>query len=154
MVDKLIVPRRVEDWVDSRTKQFTLRALKFFEQLTNTANKSVTDIESAEQFLTSTSSRVSRNASRINSLELDDFVVVETTVGIITNRNQIIICKNITPINITLDPLAVEGDEVHIKRRGAEVTEIGLIDGLTDRTINVLNWSDHLVFDGTDWSVI
>lgn len=38
MVDKLIVPRRLEDWIDPKTGNFTLRALNFFEFLTGITN--------------------------------------------------------------------------------------------------------------------
>jgi hypothetical protein len=153
MADPIIVPRRAQDWF-KENGDLTLRALRFFESITNQTNESVIVITDTGTELTSTASRVSRDAAKINSLELKEFEIVTTTVSIETNRNQIIICKNTVPITITLDPLAVAEDEVHIKRRGEEVEEIGLIDGLTNRTINVPNWSDHLVFDGTDWSVI
>ena len=55
---------------------------------------------------------------------------------------------------MTLDPQAIENDEVHIKRRGGSIEVIGSIDGFTNKTINVLNYSMHLIFDGTDWSEI
>ena len=77
-----------------------------------------------------------------------------TTVSLTTDRNQIIICKNSASINITLDPQAVAEDECHIKRRNGVVEVIGTVDGLVNKTINVLNYSMHLVFDGTDWSEI
>ena len=153
MADPIIVPRRIQDWFTDKG-ELTLRALRFFEAITNQTNESVIVIENTGSELTSTASRVSRDAAKINSLELKEFEIVSTTVGLTTNRNQIIICKNVASINIILDPLAVEGDELHIKRRGGEVIEVGTIDGLTDRTINIDQWSDHLVFDGTDWSVI
>lgn len=104
--------------------------------------------------LTSTSSRVSRNAARINSLELKEFEIVQVTADVETEENQILICKNVLPIEVTLDLNAVAEDEVHIKRRGAEILVLGLIDGDLDLIINVLNFSLHLVFDGTDWSSI
>ena len=112
-------------------------------------------IENADQNITSLSSRASRNAARINSLELKEFEIIITTESLVTFQNQIIICKNTGSINITLDPEAIEGDELHIKRSGGGVVEvIGLVDGLTDLTINVPLFSLHLVFNGTDWSQI
>lgn len=123
-------------------------------QLWNRTGGSTDAIDDAEQTLTSTGARVSRNAARINSLELNDFVLVGTTSDITTSRNQIIICKNTAPITVTLDPQAVENDEVHIKRRDAVVEVVGTVDGLTNKTINILNYSMHLIFDGTDWSEI
>ncbi len=38
MAQKIIVPRRIEDWFDQNTGQMTLRAAQFFELLTNTSN--------------------------------------------------------------------------------------------------------------------
>ena len=111
-------------------------------------------IDNSQQDINSTSSRVSRNAARINSVELKEFEIINTTVGLTAEEFQIIICKNTTEINITLDPQAIENDEVHIKRRDGVVNVIGSIDGFTNKTINILNYSMHLVFDGTDWSEI
>jgi len=153
MVDSIIVPRRQEDFFD-RNGDPTLRFIRWIELVTGQTNQTVVDVINTGSEITGSASRISRDAAKLNALELKEFEVVSTTTALTTNRNQIIICNNATPIDITLDPLAVEGDEVHIKRRNAEVTEKGIIDGLTDRTINVLNWSDHLVFDGTDWSAI
>jgi hypothetical protein len=111
-------------------------------------------IDNAEQNITSSSSRVSRNAARINSLELKEFEIINTTESLTTFQNQIIICKNTGSINITLDPEAIEGDEVHIKRSSDVVEVIGQVDGLINLTINVPLFSLHLVFNGTDWSQI
>jgi hypothetical protein len=112
------------------------------------------EIEDSKQNITSSSSRVSRNAARINSLELKEFEIITTTTDVITEEFQIIICKNTTSINVTLNPQAIENDEVHIKRRDGVINVIGSIDGFTNKVINVLNYSMHLVFDGTDWSEI
>jgi hypothetical protein len=107
-----------------------------------------------KQGLTSTSSRVSKNAAVINSIALKSFEIIPTTESLTTKEFQIIICKNTESIDITLNPEAIEDDEVHIKRRGRSINVIGSIDGFTNKTINVLNYSMHLVFDGTDWSEI
>ena len=112
------------------------------------------EVEESKNNITSSSSRVSRNAARINSLELRQFEIVNTISDLTTRDYQVIICKNTVPISITLDPQAVEDDEVHIKRRGVSIEVIGSIDGLTNKTINLLNYSMHLIFDGTDWSEI
>ena len=153
MADPIITPRRREDFFD-RNGDPTLRFIRWIELVTGQTNTTTTNVQDTSDSLVSTSSRVSRDASKINALELKEFEIVNVTGDITTKRNQILICKNLAAINITLDPQAVEGDELHIKRRGEEITEIGTIDGLTNRTINVLQWSDHLVFDGIDWSVI
>jgi hypothetical protein len=112
------------------------------------------DIDEAKEDITGSSSRVSRNAARINSLELKEFEIVNTTTDLTAEEFQIIVCKNTIPITITLDPQAIENDEVHIKRRGQSILVMGSIDGFTNKTINILNYSMHLVFDGIDWSEI
>ena len=112
------------------------------------------DIDSNSQKPNVLPSRINSNSSRIDSIELKEFKIVNTTSDLTTKEFQIVVCKNTASISITLDPQAIANDEVHIKRRGAEVMVIGLIDGFTNKTINVLNYSMHLVFDGIDWSEI
>jgi hypothetical protein len=153
MATNLVTPRRREDFFKENGDP-TNRFINWIELVTVQSNITSITVENTEQALTSTGSRVSRNAARINSLELKEFEILTTLIDLTTDRNQIILCKNVAPITITLDPQAVAEDEVHIKRRGDTVTVIGLIDGLNDQVINVLNWSSHYVFDGTDWSSI
>jgi hypothetical protein len=111
-------------------------------------------VEDNQQNITSSSSRVSRNAARINSLELKEFEIETTLTDTTTEEYQILICKNTVPITVTLDPNAIVDDEVHIKRRGESILVVGSIDGFTNKTINILNYNMHLVFDGVDWSEI
>lgn len=139
---------------DRETRDYLRQIETILFQLYNRTGGASDIIEDNQQDITSTSSRVSRNAARINSLELKEFEIVNTTTGLAAEEFQIIVCKNTSPINITLDPQAIENDEVHIKRRGGSIEVIGSIDGLTNKTINVLNYSMHLVFDGVDWSEI
>jgi hypothetical protein len=153
MAENIIIPRRRADFFDDRGEP-TYRYIKWVELVTGQTNDTSVIVEDTEQGLTSTSSRVSRNAARINSIELKEFEIINTTVSVTTEEFQIIICKNTSSITVTLDPQAVENDEVHIKRRGGSINVIGSIDGLTNKTINILNYSMHLVFDGTDWSEI
>ena len=153
MAETIIVPRRREDFFKDNGEP-TTRFINWIELVTGQTNITSITVENTEQELTSTGSRVSRNAARINSIELKEFEIVNTTTSITTAEFQIIICKNTLPINVTLNPQAVENDEVHIKRRGESIEVIGSIDGFTNKTINVLNYSMHLIFDGTDWSEI
>lgn len=139
---------------DKPTRDYLRQVETILFQLWQRTGGDTDIIDDGQNNITSTSSRVSRNAARINSLELKEFEILTTLIDLTTDRNQIILCKNVAPITIILDPQAVEEDEVHVKRRGEEVTVIGLIDGSNDQIINVLNWSAHYVFDGTDWSSI
>lgn len=94
------------------------------------------------------------NKEGVSDLKGLVFKVITTTENMETDGFQIIICRNTSPIIIDLQADSVDNTEVHIKRRGAQVTVVGTIDGLENRVINLAKWSDHLVFDGTDWSVI
>ena len=134
---------------------------KFFEdwrtilfQLWNRTGGSTDAIDDTEQALTSGSSRQYRNSAKINSLEKLGFDVEIITADFTTSQNQIVICRNTTPITVTLDPNAIEEDIVHIKRMDAKITVIGAIDGDTNKVINVKYFSQNLVFDGTEWAQI
>jgi len=111
-------------------------------------------IDSTEQILTATNSRVARNAAKINALERVDFEVETVTENFTTKRNQILICRNTIGIEVTLDTSSIEGDQVHIKRRDAYIDVIGMVDGVTNVRINLLKYSLFLVYDGIDWSQI
>ena len=139
---------------DKAKREFFRQIDQILFQLWNRTGGPTDAVDEAGQTLTSTGSRVSRNAAKINSLELKDFEIVQTSIDFTTIRNQIIICKNSSRIEVTLDPQAIEEDEVHIKRRDAEIKVIGTVDGFTNRTINIKGYSMHLVFDGVDWSEI
>ena len=144
---KIILENR--EWRDYERDRDTI-----LFQLWQRTGGNTDEVEESKNNITSSSSRVSRNAARINSLELKQFEIVNTISDLTTRDYQVIICKNTVPISITLDPQALEDDEVHIKRRGVSIEVIGSIDGLTNKTINLLNYSMHLIFDGTDWSEI
>jgi len=149
---QLAIPRAF--LADREIRTFVQQQNTILFQLWQRTGGNVDSVESAQQDITSTNSRVSRNAARINSVELKEFEIITTATDLTTEEFQIIICKNATDISITLDPQALENDEVHIKRRNGVVNVIGSIDGFTDKVINVVNYSMHLVFDGTDWSEI
>lgn len=111
-------------------------------------------LDSTEQVLTSINSRVSRNAAKINALEKTTFDIETVTADFTTSGRQILICRNTAPINVTLDPQAIEEDQLHIKRRGQKINIIGTVDGKLNPVINIQQFSTELVFDGVDWSQI
>jgi len=113
-------------------------------------------VDSTEQSLTSTSSRVSRNAARIDALEFIRFRVVNVTSDYTAAPFEIVVCNNTTPITVTLPTDALLDDQIHVKRKqdAAKVTVSGSIDGKTSRVINIKNWSDFYVFDGSEYAVI
>ena len=97
-------------------------------------------------------SRLVVNTNAALSSSQNAYDTVSVTGDFTTSGKQVLVCKNVTPINVTLNTSAVIGDTVHIKRRDAEVTVIGTIDGFTNKIINVQYYSMLLYFDGIDWS--
>jgi len=155
MAEVIIVPRRRED-VFNPDGSLTHRFIRWMESLNSQTNTLSEETESNEQILTSTGSRVSRNAARIDGLEFIRFRVVEVTANYTAAPFEIVICSNTIPITITLEPNAVIEDQIHVKRKqaAAKVTVAGTIDGKSSRIINVQNWSDFYVFGATEWAVI
>ena len=92
--------------------------------------------------------------NRTTTLELKAFELVRTSIDMTTKDNQIILCDNVTTINVTLDASPSFSDEVHIKRKGGSVNIIGTVDGKANLRINIVDWSGHFIFNGIDWSLI
>jgi len=113
-------------------------------------------IDDADQSITSSNSRVSRNAAKIDALEFIKFRVVEVTANYTAAPFEIVICNNVVPITVTLEPNAILDDQIHVKRKQdtAKVTVSGAIDGKTSRVINIEKWSDFYVFGSSEWAVI
>jgi len=78
----------------------------------------------------------------------------DVTGSITTNGRQVLICRNTSSIDVTLELAPPIGTEVHVKRKDAEVIVKGPIDGVVDKTINIVNYSMHLYYDGIEWSEI
>lgn len=141
-------------FADPEIRSFFERQQTIIFQLWVRTGGSEDFIESSEQALTSTGSRVARNAARIHALEKIGFDIEIITGDFTTSRNQIIICNNTSSINITLDQNAIEEDQVHIKRTDKAIRVIGSIDGKTFKIINIKYYSMHLVFNGSEWNEI
>jgi hypothetical protein len=91
---------------------------------------------------------------KVEDLEARTLRVISTTFSLIAESFKIVLCNNSTPITITLNPVAVKDDMIHVMRKNASVDVIGTINGLTDRTINVVNYSELYIYDGSEWSTI
>jgi hypothetical protein len=139
---------------DPEIRSFYEQQQRIIFQLWIRTGGSSDSVASTEEELTSTGSRVARNAARLNAIEKVDFDIEIITADFTTSRNQIIICQNTTSIDVTLDPNAIAEDEVHIKRTDAVIDVFGSIDGKTQKRINIRYYSMHLVFDGTSWNEI
>ena len=67
MAEKIVVPRRLEDWFDQRTGQMTLRAVKFFELMTNTSNVSSETLENTTNSVNSISRGINAQLFNVQS---------------------------------------------------------------------------------------
>jgi len=144
----LVPPNRYE--ILTEKGDLTLRAAKFFEDLTNISNNTTDNInEKLPQ-----SSVANQLLGKVLELEKRLEVIVPTTISSGVLAFETHICKNTAPITKTLDVNALEGDIVTIKRRGARVTIIGTINGETDLVINRKQSAPKLAFDGIDWSTV
>jgi hypothetical protein len=161
MIVKVNRPPEIE--LPEELKKLGISVINYFEELNRynlqmfTRTGGASDfIDEAEQNLTSTGSRVSRNAARIDGLEFIRFRVVEVVADYQAAPFEMVICNNVVPITILLEPNALIEDQIHVKRKqdAAKVTVSGNIDGKTSRVINIKNWSDFYVFGETEWAVI
>lgn len=152
---QIILPKALSDLGMEVINYFQQQA-RFDLQLWTRTGGSTDIIDDAEQNLTSANSRVSRNAARIDGLEFIRFRVVEVTADYTAAPFEIVICSNVVPIKVTLEPNAILDDQIHVKRKpkAAKVTVLGSIDGETSRIINIKNWSDFYVFGLTEYAVI
>ncbi len=85
MVDKVIVPRRIEDWFKPNG-EFTLRAHRFFEDLTNSTNDSAVIIDD-ETGIGSLNAQLLRLQAQVGS---GIPVTIDTTGFTIDNTKQTI----------------------------------------------------------------
>jgi len=97
---------------------------------------------------------ITTNTTDIDALEGKELLTVITDVDYTAEPYRVIVCTNVAPIDVTLNATPELNEVVHIKRANAEVNIIGTIDGLLDITLNVQYYSVHLVYNGTDWSII
>lgn len=98
--------------------------------------------------------QISANGESVSPIITSINNVVTTVSSTTIYPNQILICNNTASIDVTLSSESATGDRLYIKRKDATVNVIGQIDGVTNKTINVVNYAMHLVFDGIEWSEI
>lgn len=94
--------------------------------------------------------------ARIDEIFEKAFYVVSKSVNYTTAGNQIIICTNSSPINITLNLTPDDFEEVHIKRQNSSVSIIGTIDGSSPSAIPSKYDSVHLIYssDAGEWLTV
>jgi len=153
---QIILPKELSDLGIDVINYFQQQA-RFDLQLWTRTGGSDDLVDEAGQNITSTSSRVSRNAAKIDALEFIRFrVVPNVTADYTAAPFEIVECNNTVPITITLEPNAILDDQIHVKRKqdSAKITVVGPIDGDLSRVINIKKWSDFYVFGSTEWMVI
>jgi len=141
----IIPPRR--DEVITNSGEMTVRFAEFLEKTANTTNDNTSSVN--ETF--SQPSLAGHILAKLSELEKRTERIVITSASITANAFETIKCTNSSPINVTLEPNAIVNDIINVRRTNAVVTVIGLIDGLTNKTINVNGFSLKVIFDGTEW---
>lgn len=111
-------------------------------------------VENSEQVQTFVNTKASRNIALLSDIKERTPFTVVTTTDITTKLNMVVICKNTEDITVTLDPNALKDDTVRIKRRDAKVTLNGVVDGVANTIINVVNYSMTLIYDGAEWNEV
>ena len=84
---------------------------------------------------------------RVAALEYRVYENVSTTTSLTTNEFQIILCKNTSPIEITLKTDPIDGDEISVIRTNATVKVLGTINNKTNLTLNVKGSGPKFVYD-------
>ena len=93
---------------------------------------------------------------RVAALEYRAYENVSTTTSLTTNEFQIILCKNTSPIEITLKTDPIDGDEISVIRTNATVKVIGSINEKSNLTLNVKGSGPKFVYDAdslTWWKI-
>jgi len=148
-VAKLISLRRGEN-ISNAGGIGTRRFIEYIEELTGKVN--TTTDETGE--INVQISQVLRLGGLIADILKKQEVVIPTTTSLTARAYEIIICNNSSPINVTTPINPIVGDIFNVKRKDAQVTVLGVIDGVTDKIINVQFWSMKLAYDGNEWSAV
>lgn len=93
---------------------------------------------------------------RVAALEYRVYENISTTTSLTTEEFQIILCKNTSPIEITLKTDPIDGDEISVIRTNATVKVIGTINKKTNLTLNIKGSGPKFVYDAdslTWWKI-
>jgi hypothetical protein len=93
---------------------------------------------------------------RVAALEYRVYKNVSTTISLTTEEFQIILCKNTSPIEITLKTDPIDGDEISVIRANGSVKVIGTINGKVNLTLNIKGSGPKFVYDAaalTWWKI-
>lgn len=146
---KLISLRRGEN-ISNAGGVGTRRFIEYIEELTGQVN-STTD-ETGE--INVQISQVLRLGGIVADILKKQENVVVTTASLTARAYDLVICNNSSPIDITTPINPIVGDIFNVKRKDAQVTVLGIIDGVTDKIINVQYWSMKLAYDGNEWAAV
>lgn len=145
---ELIALRESEDVLTPRNR-LNLRAAAYFRDITSMVNASTNEVGEINTQL----AQNQQSIARINELEKRRLVTVKTTTDITAKPYEQIVCNNTVKINVTLDLNPRINDLINIKRKNKAKTinVIGIIDGETNKCINVKNYNMKLLYDGDEW---
>lgn len=160
MVDKIIVPRRPEDWFETGTDrrtgkptfEFTLRAFRFFEAVTDNSNVSLDDIARALAGLTEFDDIFTERAKD----QLKDDVVV-TAVDLTTIGDQIIVATDKLTVKLNAEPQDRELVKIHANNGRVYIDANGkTINGELDAIIrrNFTTWDILYIVELDSWIII
>jgi len=159
MVDKIIVPRRPEDWFESGTDrkgkptlEFTLRAFRFFEAVTDNSNVSLDDIARALAGLTEFDDIFTESAKD----QLKDDVVV-TAVDLTTIGDQIIVATDKLTVKLNATPQDRELVRVHANNGRVDIDANG--KKINDELVaiirrNFTTWDILYIVELDSWIII
>jgi len=176
---QLRIPKQFLD--DPEAREYFKQANTILFQLWQRTGGNNDSISNSEQALTSTGSRVSRNAARIYSLEsagdepdvnnqkinknsarinnLESLIHEEkelTAATGTTSGNQIWTCNNAVAAVLTLNTAPADGEDVHITRKDAPLTVSGAISGSTSINFLMKGDSAHLRYSefNSEWAIL
>lgn len=159
MSDKIIVPRRPEDWFTAGTDrngkptfEFTLRAFRFFEAVTDNSNVSLDDVARALAGLTEFDDIFTESAKD----QLRDNVVV-TAVDYTTIGDQIIVTTDKLTVTLNATPQDRELVKIHANNGRIDIDANGkTINGEPDAIIrrNFTTWDVLYIVELDSWIII
>ncbi len=146
---ELIALRRSESYFDGRGMG-TRRFNEYIDELTSQVNTTTAATEEINAQLSSHQQLISQLFEVLKKQEK----TVTTDEDYTAKPFDLVVCVNTSAIDVTAPINPMSGDIFNVKRTDAEVTVIGIIDGVTDKVINVQYWSMKLLFNGTEWVAI
>lgn len=149
MADELIPLRESEPIFDAGGRG-TRRFNRYIDDLTRKVNVTSSETEEINTQLSQSQQTISKLTEIIKKQDIIVFVSSDYTL----KPYETAICSNSSLIDVTLPQNPIKGDVVNIKRKSYPINVIGMIDGKTNKRINIKYYSMKLIYDGSEWSEI